>query len=163
MDIITLGIALVGVVVGALLGFFSGKGMLGKANQAKIDEVNAKADLTLKEARLTAQRKIDEAETKATKMIARAEAKNEAMKNRKISEAKQKFNRFRSEFDKDKAKHKLELKDREVDVVNKEKDLKRKLDQFKNQKQDLMSYMIGGLDNPKTTKNVSRVEKRNWR
>ena len=62
----------------------------------KIKDVNDKADLSLKEAELTAKRKLDEAETKAEKIVARAEQQNEATKQRKIQEARDNFQKLKS-------------------------------------------------------------------
>ncbi len=145
MDLLTLGPALIiGLVIGAVLGFISVNAIIRKSNQGKIDEVNAKADLVIKEARLTAQRQIDEGKIKVDKMVAKAESKNESIKQRKIAEAreriadsKQKLNKLRSDFDKEKSQFKLSLKDREVAVTNKEKDLKRQQDKLKTKEQDI--------------------------
>ena len=60
MDI---GIGLVaGLLVGALIGFFLVRIFIQKQNQSKLDEINAKADLEIKEARLTAKRIVSESE-----------------------------------------------------------------------------------------------------
>ncbi|HZV68763.1 MAG TPA: ribonuclease Y [Saprospiraceae bacterium] len=118
------GLAVVGLVIGYLLATLFVKG--GK--KRLLEESNKQADLAVQEARLTAKRLVDEAETKAEKIEAQSEARNEAIKNRKIQEAKEKYGKLKAQFETEKAQHKLELKDREVDVVNKENDLKSKLD-----------------------------------
>ncbi|MFT4665326.1 MAG: ribonuclease Y, partial [Gammaproteobacteria bacterium] len=51
--------------------------------------------------------------------------------------AKDRFNKMRSELDKEKAQHKLDLKDREVDVVKREEGLKQKTNKYKNIEADL--------------------------
>ena len=118
------GLGVVGLILGYLLATLVIKG--GK--KRLLEESNQKADLAIQEARLTAKRISDEAEMKAEKILSQAEAKHESIKNRKIQEAKEKYNTLKGQFETEKAQHKLELKEREVDVVNKENDLKAKLD-----------------------------------
>lgn len=121
MDIIIYGV--VGLIVGAGIGYFLVKSILEKSNQSVIDEMNRKADLTLKDAEITAQRKIDEAQNKAEKIVDKAESKNESIKQKKIQEAKDKFASFKSDFDSYKADKKVELKEREMNVKSLEKEL----------------------------------------
>ncbi len=118
------GLGVAGLIIGYILATFLIKG--GK--KRLLEESNQKADLAVQEARLNAKRLLDEAEMKAEKIVAQSEAKNESIKNRKIQEAKEKYGKLKAQFETEKAQHKLELKDREVDVVNKENDLKSKLD-----------------------------------
>lgn len=127
------GIGVVGLVIGYLLSNLVIRG----GRKRLLEESNQKADLAVKEARLTAKRITDEAEMKSEKIIAQAESKHEAIKNRKIQEAKEKYNKLRSQFDTEKAQHKLELKDREVEVLNKEKDIKAKLDSLNAKTENL--------------------------
>ena len=96
MDIISIGI---GVVIGLIVGFIVAKFITGKANKSKIEEMNAKADQIIKEARISASRIESEADMKVEKLISQAEIKNEKTKQRKIQEAKDKFARYRSEFE----------------------------------------------------------------
>lgn len=127
------GLAVVGLVIGYLLATLFVKG--GK--KRLLEESNKQADLAVQEARLTAKRLVDEAETKAEKIEAQSEARNEAIKNRKIQEAKEKYGKLKAQFETEKAEHKLELKDREVDVVNKENELKSKLDSINSKAEGL--------------------------
>lgn len=129
----------VGLIIGGLVSFFITKKGLESKNQSIIDEVNRKADLTIKEAELTAQRKLDEAEMNADKIVAKAETKNESIKQKKIQEAKEKFSRFKSDFDNYKAEKKVELKEREVKVQSKEKDIKNQFNQIRTEKENLES------------------------
>jgi ribonuclease Y len=124
-----IGIA-IGLIVGAGIGFWVVRMLLGKTNQSKIEEINAKADLEIKEARLTAKRIVDEAETKAEKIVSQAESKNERIKQKKIQEAKDKFSRMRSEFDSQKADKMVELKEREVEIKGLETELQQKQEKF---------------------------------
>lgn len=124
MDI---GIGLIGGIIGGLIiGYAIVSGIIKKGNQSKINEVNKKADLTLKEAELTAKRKLDDAEIRAEKIVSKAEAKNESIKQKKIQEAKQKFANFKSDFEEFKSEHKVQMKEREMNVVAQEKELKSK-------------------------------------
>lgn len=121
-----------GLILGAILGFAIVQIFLKKGNQNKVDEMNAKADLVVKEARLTAKRMVDEAEMKAEKIMSKAESKHESIKQKKIQEAKQRFSRMKGEFENEKAQHKVDLKDREVGVVKMENELKQKQDKFQS-------------------------------
>ena len=135
-----LGMGLVGgLIVGAVLGFLVVYFMMRNLNKNRIDEINKKADLTLKEAELTAQRKLDEAETKAEKLVAAAEQKNEKIKQKKISEAKERYAKLKSEFETEKANNIVELKEREIEIKSLEKDLQSKRDKLKNEQENLES------------------------
>ena len=79
---------------------------------------------------------MDEAETKADKLLSKAESKNESIKQRKIQEAKEKFNKMRSQFDTDRNKHQLKVKEMEMDVKNAENELKQKEEKFKMKLRD---------------------------
>ncbi|MBK8849544.1 MAG: ribonuclease Y [Saprospiraceae bacterium] len=115
-----------GLVLGGLGGYASVRAVFRK----QISEANSKSDITLKEAELTAKRKIDEAEIQAEKIVSKAQQTNENIKQQKIQEAKEKFNQFKSEFESYKAEQKVAMKDREIQVVSAEKDLKIKLDEI---------------------------------
>ncbi|MEL6973417.1 MAG: ribonuclease Y, partial [Bacteroidota bacterium] len=108
-----IGIGLgIGLVVGLIVGFVIMMLRNKSVINSKLEEINTRSDQEIKEARLSAKRLIDEAETKAEKIEATADLKNEKIKQRKIQEAKEKFNRYRSDFDKYKAEQKVELKER---------------------------------------------------
>ena len=120
----------VGLAIGVIVGYMIVRSTTQKANQKYIDEMNAKADQEVSEARLTAKRIIGEAEEKAEKIYATAENKNERIKQRKIQEAKEKFNRLRSEFEAHKAEQMVDLKEREVEIKAMESELKQKHDRL---------------------------------
>ncbi len=120
----------VGLVLGVIVGYIIVRSTMQKANQKYIDEMNAKADQEVKEARITAKRIVEEAESKAEKIVANAENKNERIKQRKIQEAKEKFNRLKIEFEAHKAEQLVEFKEREVEVKAQEAELKQKLDRL---------------------------------
>jgi ribonuclease Y len=128
MDI---GIGLfIGLAVGAIIAYLLTGSVIKRANQKTIEESNRQADLAIQEARLTAKRTEDEAAIKAEKIVAKAEAENERIKQTKIQEAKERYSQMRSEFDSEKAKHQLHLKEMEVEMVAKEKELKLEQDAF---------------------------------
>lgn len=127
----------IGLVLGAAIGYAVVQ-MLGKRSlAAQREELNAKIDQEIKEARLTAKRIVDEAETKAEKSMSQAELHNEKTKQRKIQEAKEKFNRFKSEFDTHKAEQLVELKEREMEVKSQEVELRGKLEKIEDQRKQL--------------------------
>ena len=124
MDI-GIGIA-IGLLVGAAVGYFLLQVTLKRSYQKKVDEINAKTDLEVKEARLAAKRITDEAEVKAEHIVSNAEAKNERVKQKKIQEAKEKFNRYKAEFETFKSEQLVELKDREMELKTMEGEMKLK-------------------------------------
>ncbi len=124
MDIMIIG----GLILGLIVGFGIAFAIFSRRAKADLAEQNKQADLLKREADLASQRKIASAENQAEKIIAKAEAKNESIKQKKIQEAKSKYSQLRSDFESFKAEHKVEMKERENQVVNRERDLK---DRFK--------------------------------
>ncbi len=150
MTIVEIIIALIaGVGIGYLL-IQRMNGQQTQKVQATIDRANNTAEATLKEAKLTADRllaeaqsKLNDAQSKAQNLIEKTEIKNEQIKNQKIQEARDKFNQMKSEFETFKNKQSLEFKDREIEVVSKEAEFKntlqthqKNLEDFKKQKAD---------------------------
>ena len=131
---------IVSILIGLAVGIFGGGGaawfMAGSANQKKTEESNRLADAALKEAKANAQRKLDDAQIKADKIISKAEAKNESVKQKKIQEAREKYNTLRSEHDKKVNKFKVEKKERELEIKSLEKDLDFKKNEFEARKKD---------------------------
>ena len=122
-----------GLVAGAIVAFGAVSMFLKKGNLAKVEDANKKADLQLEEARISAKRITDEATHKADKIIGSAESKNEKIKQKKINEAKDKFAKLKSDFESKKADHKVELKEREMNVKALEKELDLKKSTFTEQ------------------------------
>ncbi len=118
--------AIAGLVIGALIGFFIGQAALGKKRQAMIDEMNTKADAEIKKAQATAK-----------SIVEKAEAKNENIKQRKIQEAKDRFNSMRAKFETEKAEKMVAVKDREIEVREMEKEFQSKQDKLKNEVKQL--------------------------
>jgi ribonucrease Y len=121
MDIISI---IIGLVAGGGVAYFLASQSKAKDNQKSIDEANRQADLTLQEARLSAERITNEASLKAEKMVSKAESENERIKQLKIQEAKQRYSELRAQFENEKTQHQLNLKDMELDIMSKQKDLK---------------------------------------
>ena len=122
-----------GIVVGAILAFFGVK----KSSSGKISEINEKADLTLKEAEITAKRLVNDAEMKAEKILSKAERSNESIKQKKIQEAKDKYAKLKMDYESYKSEHKMEMKEREIQVVAQEKELKSKLQSYEDKLDNL--------------------------
>jgi len=123
MDIVSI---IIGVVVGGILAAIGVKSMVGKGNDARVNDLNGQADKTLSDARAAATRITEEAQRKAKGIVGKAEKKNEEVKQRKIKEAKKKFADLKSNFESEKIEHKKELKERAQSVVDKEAALKEK-------------------------------------
>ena len=132
----------IGLLLGGGVGYFSLKTLM----KGKVEEVNKKSDLALKEAKINAQRKIDEADLAAEKILNKAESKNESIKQRKIQEAKDRYNKLRSDFDKERNKHRLAMKDGEMEIRNKQNQLKSEQDKFQN-KINALDKRKSDLDN----------------
>lgn len=128
---------IVAVIAGALAGFVIVGYIVKKNLQTKTDEINAKADLIIQEAKLSSKRIIDEAETRAEKINAKAEAKNESIKQKKIQEAQEKFAKLRAEFESEKTQFKLDLKEREMAIQKGEADLKQAIKQFSAKEEEI--------------------------
>ncbi len=139
---IGLGIGLaVGLIVGYLIVHLRGKRMMG----TRLEEINARSDQEIKEARLTAKRLVDEAEIKAERINSQSEQKNEKIKQRKIQEAKEKFNRYRSEFDRYKSEQMVELKERQLEVKSINKELEQKEKRF-HEKQSGLDQKLADIE-----------------
>jgi ribonuclease Y len=120
----------VGLLIGAVIGYFLVQNILKKKQQADLQASHAESDKIIKEARIAAERTLSEAKSKADSIVAKSEQKNENIKQRKIQEAKEKFNRMRSEFNTDKSKQMVELKDRRIEIKGLEKELQIKQSQI---------------------------------
>ncbi|MBU6340493.1 MAG: ribonuclease Y [Bacteroidetes bacterium] len=128
---------IIGLVVGGLIAYLLTAAMMKRAQQNFIDEKNRQGDLALQEARLNAKRIEDEATLKAEKIVSKAESENERIKQQKIQEAKERYAVMRSEFDTEKVKHQLHLKEMEVELVTKEKEFKIQQDAFQAKVADI--------------------------
>ncbi len=118
--------AIAAIVIGAVVGFVIGRAALAKKRQALIDEMNAKADAEIKKAQNTAKSIVD-----------KADAKNESIKQRKIQEAKERFNNMRAKFEAEKAERMVDVKNRELELREMEKELQSKQDKLKSQIKEL--------------------------
>ena len=132
-----LGVIL-GLIAGSAAGFFLIQKLNAQKAQELINRANSTGEVTVKEAKSTAERllseaksksseaqsKLNEANAKVQNLIEKAEIKNEQIKNQKIQEAREKFSLMKSEFETFKNKQTLEFKDREMEVVSKEAEFK---------------------------------------
>jgi ribonuclease Y len=116
-----------------------------KGNQKSIEEQNRQADLIIQEARLTAKRVEDEASVRAEKLVSKAEAENERIKQQKIQEAKERYATMKQELETEKARRQLELKELEIEIAAQQKDLKVETDAINSRFAELESRK-GELD-----------------
>ncbi|TVR80377.1 MAG: ribonuclease Y [Saprospirales bacterium] len=126
MEVSIIIIGIIAALVGGIISYFLVSSSLKKVQKQKIEEINKKSDLEIQEARLTAKRMIDEAETKAEKILSRAETKHESIKQKKIQEAKERFSKLKSELEEKRAQLKIDFREREIAIVDKEKEINRK-------------------------------------
>jgi ribonuclease Y len=128
---------LAGLLIGGAAAYFVVRQLQAKANQKAVEESNRQADLIVQEARLTAKRIVDEATVKAEKIVSRAESENERIKQQKIQEAKERYAQMRTQFEAEKAQHQVKLKEMEMEVIGKQKDLQMQQEQLQNQVKEL--------------------------
>jgi len=121
MEIISI---LIGLAIGGVVAWLIASSTIKQGNQKSIEEQNRQADLIIQEARLTAKRLEDEAAVKAEKVVSKAEAENERIKQQKIQEAKERYAAMRQEVETEKARRQLELKELEIEIAAQQKDLK---------------------------------------
>lgn len=137
---------IIGLVIGGIAAFVIASLTIKKGSSKAVQEANLQADLVIKEARLSAKRVEDEAQNKAEKITAKAEAENERIKQQKIQEAKERYGQMRQEVEAEKLQRQLELKDLEIDIASKQKDLKVETDAINSRFADLENRK-GELDN----------------
>jgi ribonuclease Y len=129
---------LIGIILGLPVGYFIIQLLTKNNRAAKLKEAHEKADLEVERARVTAQRKMDEADTRAEKILAQAERKNESIKQRKIQDAKNKFNKLKTDFESYRAQHKIDMNERELEVKSREKDIEQKSKDLNKRKEDIL-------------------------
>lgn len=128
---------IIGLAVGAIVAYAIAGYLHKKANEKAVEEGNRQADLAVKEARLTARRITDEASVQAEKMVAKAEAENERIKQQKIQEAKERYGQMRSQFDSEKAQHQVKLKEMELEINAQQKELQTRQEEVKTRQAEL--------------------------
>lgn len=107
-------IAIVGLIIGAVGGFFVAKSVLQKAGNKVVEEAAEKAKLVLKEAKI----------------------KQESIKKEKILEAKENYMRLKQEF-------KEETSQTKIDISNQLKELKDSQKELENQKKEFSKELQG--------------------
>ncbi len=137
---------IIGLVIGGIAAFVIASLTMKKTSSKAVEEANGQADLVIKEARLSAKRVEDEAALKAETLLSRAEAENERIKQQKIQEAKERYAQMRQEVEAEKMQRQLELKDLEIDIASRQKDLKVETDAI-NARFTELDNRKGELDN----------------
>lgn len=122
---------------GIAIGLVLMRVLQNSKHNKRVQEMNAKADKILKEARQTAKRLEDEAGNKAREIVSKAETKHEQIKQRKVREAKEHFNKLREKFTAEKASRMVELKEREIEIKSMEKDFRRQREDLQREAEEL--------------------------
>lgn len=143
MDIISI---IIGLAIGAVIAWVVASMTIKKNTNQAVEESNRKADLIIQEARLSAKRTEDEAAIKAEKIVSKADAENERIKQQKIQEAKERYAQMKQEVEAEKTKRQLELKDLEMALAAQQKDLNVESDAIEKRFKDL-DVRKGDLDN----------------
>ncbi len=133
--------AIVALIAGAGGGWFLGRGN----TQKKLEEINNQSDNILSDARITAKRLTEEAESKAKDSLRNAQSKNERIKQEKILQAKEKYVKLKSQFETDTAKRKKELQEEELRIKEQRGNLKNERQELKREADSIK----GKLDNIK--------------
>lgn len=128
---------IIGLVIGAIAAYILASQAVKKAHQKATEESNRQADLALQEARLSAKRIEDEASLKAEKILSKAESENERIKQQKIQEAKERYAQMKQELENEKNQQQLKLKEIDIEIAAKQKDLKIEMDQLKSKMDEL--------------------------
>ena len=135
---------ILGLIGGGAAGFFGLKAIQGNKLKSAIENAEKSAERQISEAKITAKRIVSEAEVRCESLLSKAESKNEIIKQKKIQEARDKFNTLKVEFDNERNRHVLTMKDRELQVATLETEFKQKQmglkqaeDAIANQKSDL--------------------------
>ncbi len=126
-----------GLLAGIAIGLILMRLLQNSKHNKRVQEMNAKADKILKEARQTAKRLEDEARNKAEQIVSKAEAKHDQIKQRKVREAKEHFNKLREKFTAEKASRMVELKEREIELKSMEKDFRRQREDLQREAEEL--------------------------
>jgi ribonuclease Y len=137
---------LIGLVIGGVAAFLIASLTIKKGSSKAVDEANRQADLVIQEARLSAKRVEDEAALKADKVVAKAESDNERIKQQKIQEAKERYAQMRQEVEAEKLQRQLEIKELEIEIAARQKDLKVETDAI-NARFNELDTRKGALDN----------------
>lgn len=141
MDVL---IGIIGVVIGGVVGVLVGRATAAKENQRRKEEADKIADQIIEDARRAAARKEEEAEAKVNRLMEDAKQKNESIKRQKIIEAKEKYLKFKTDFETDTAKRRQQIKEAELklkesqtkikqerqEVIQEQKMLKTKYDEI---------------------------------
>lgn len=115
---------LIGLAIGAVAAYVIANMTIKKNSSKAAEEATRQAELIIQEARLSAKRTEDEAALKADKIVTKAEAENERIKQQKIQEAKERYAQMKQEVEAEKMKRQLELKDLEMEIAAQQKDIK---------------------------------------
>ncbi|MGB0861714.1 MAG: ribonuclease Y [Saprospiraceae bacterium] len=134
-----IAIGVVALIIGAAVGFFIGRSMVAQEDQKIKEEASKQADQMIEDARRAASRKEEEAESKAKRMVKDAEQKNESIKRQKILEAKEKYLRFKTEFESDTAKRNQRIKENELRVKESQSKLKQERQEVISEQKGLKS------------------------
>ncbi len=114
-------IGIVAALLGVGGGFVMGKSRLTALNKQQQEEADQKADTVINEARVSASRIVKDAEkivkdaeANSKRLIEDAERKNENIKQKKILEAKEKYLKFKADFEDEMTKRKRRSKETEL-------------------------------------------------
>ena len=130
-------IGIIALLVGLAIGYFLSQKQTLKREQEKLSTAELQAAKVIKEARSTSAKLVMDAETEAKKTMADAERKNENIKKQKILEAREKYIKFKSEFEDEMTKRKQRVKEDEMKLKDGENRFKQLQQNFNNKQNDI--------------------------
>ncbi len=149
-------IGIVALIIGAAIGFFLGKKQSNDLSTEKLEEADKKAAEIKQDARRSAEKIVTDAQDEAKKSMADAERKNENIKQKKILEAREKYIKFKADFEEEMTKRKQDVKEGEMRLKDSENRIKQmqqsvntKQQEFKNEQKKL-EKSLGDLENEKS-------------
>jgi len=149
-------IGIVALVIGAAIGFFFGKKQSDDMSATKLAEVDKKAAEITQDARRSADRIVSDAQDEAKKSMADAERKNENIKQKKILEAREKYIKFKADFEEEMTKRKQDVKEGEMRLKDSENRIKQMQQSVNSKQQDVkneqkkLDKLLSDLDNEKS-------------
>jgi ribonucrease Y len=117
-------IGVVALILGAAIGYVIGKKQVDKTNEELLARAKQEAETLLQDAKRNSDRMIADAESESRKSMEDAERKNENIKQKKILEAREKYIKFKADFEDEMTKRKQEVKEGELQLKDLENNIK---------------------------------------
>ncbi len=118
------GTVVIAIVVGVALGLAVGYYLNTLIFKRKNEELNRKADTIIEDARISAKHIVGDAELKAKQLVNDAELKAKNLKEKYLTEAREKVARLKEELDRRKKSFVDEVREKEEELTKRHRELK---------------------------------------